>query len=100
MIELTHTSHFSSANHIEEIAPDAMFCVVHDSTLRVHEGVICVTLEEHDVILTPGDEVMVRAREARRILNAGDEPAHVSIAPVTASLPAFEPQLWLQAHAA
>ncbi|MEA2439907.1 MAG: Cupin [Thermoleophilaceae bacterium] len=50
-----------------------------DQLVRVTDGVLYVRLEEHDVVLLPGDSLTVPAGESRRAWNAGDEAARVVV---------------------
>jgi quercetin dioxygenase-like cupin family protein len=58
------------------------------TVLRVIEGVVCVALDEHDHILTPGDELTIPAGAPHRLWDAGDDEARFV---VTSRAPAVEP---------
>jgi quercetin dioxygenase-like cupin family protein len=45
--------------------------------LRVVDGIVYVQMEDDESVLLPGDSALLPAGEARRVWNAGDEPAHV-----------------------
>jgi quercetin dioxygenase-like cupin family protein len=47
--------------------------------LRVVDGIVYVRGDEDDAVLLPGDSILLVAGEARRIWNAGDEPARVRL---------------------
>jgi mannose-6-phosphate isomerase-like protein (cupin superfamily) len=53
---------------------------VHDSSdevVRVIEGIVYLTLEDEEQVLTPGDEATIPAGARHRRWNAGDEHAHL-----------------------
>ena len=92
MIEVTHTAERSfvppawqvaeSSVTLVELAPDESlradaFDARRDGVLHVVDGVIYAMVEEHDFVLTGGDDLAVRAGVSHRIWNAGDEPARV-----------------------
>jgi quercetin dioxygenase-like cupin family protein len=45
--------------------------------LRVVDGIVYVRGEDDDAVLVAGDSALLRAGEARRVWNAGDEAAHL-----------------------
>jgi quercetin dioxygenase-like cupin family protein len=45
--------------------------------LRVTHGVVYVRTDEDDMVLLPGDSITLRAGDARRVWNAGDDTARV-----------------------
>jgi quercetin dioxygenase-like cupin family protein len=74
-MDLTHT-----------LAPDERLpgTTLDEQLIRVTDGVICVALEDDDVVLLPGDSLAIRAGEPRRIWNAGDIAARLLVADSTA----------------
>ena len=48
--------------------------------ISVIDGVVCVALEYDDVVLQPGDTVVIPAGEPRRVWNAGDALARLLVA--------------------
>jgi uncharacterized cupin superfamily protein len=59
-----------------------------ETRVRVIEGVVCVATDEHDHILTPGDELTIAAGAPYRLWDAGDDEARFV---VTSRAPAVEP---------
>ena len=59
-----------------------------DQHIEVTDGIVYVMFDEHDAVLTPGDEITIRAGSARRAWNAGDGVARV-IRTISARLSAF-----------
>jgi mannose-6-phosphate isomerase-like protein (cupin superfamily) len=62
----------------EEIAPAERLRLDprREHVLSVLDGVLYVALDDHDVVLTPGDSVTIPCGEPSRTWNGGDEPAH------------------------
>jgi quercetin dioxygenase-like cupin family protein len=56
----------------------------HDTAVIVSDGVLYVALDDDEVVLTAGDEIVIPAGEPRRAWNAGDAPAQVETCPVAA----------------
>lgn len=77
----------TSSAHIQPGAPLPLD-PSRDQHLEVTDGVVYVTLDEHDVVLTPGDEITIPAGAPRRAWNAGDEVARV-LRTVSARLTVF-----------
>jgi quercetin dioxygenase-like cupin family protein len=70
-----------------ELAPDERLpstAFDRDQIVRVTDGVVCVALDEHDVVLTPGDSALIAAGERHRIWNGGDETARFATAAAAA----------------
>jgi mannose-6-phosphate isomerase-like protein (cupin superfamily) len=53
-----------------------------DNVVCVIDGTMYVAFEDDDVILTPGDQLTIRAGEDYRAWNAGDEAASVVVGEV------------------
>lgn len=60
---------------------------IHETVLHVTDGVVYVVLEDDERALTPGDRVTIRAGEAYRLWNAGDDDARVCYEAVPAPQP-------------
>lgn len=50
----------------------------------VSAGILYVALEDDELVLTAGDEIVIQAGERHRAWNAGDVPAQVEATPVLA----------------
>ena len=48
-----------------------------EERFEVTDGVVYVMVDEHDVVMTPGDSITIPAGAARRGWNAGEEVACV-----------------------
>ena len=53
-----------------------------DNVVCVMDGTVYVAFEDDDAILTPGDQLTIRAGESHRAWNAGDEAASVVVGEV------------------
>jgi quercetin dioxygenase-like cupin family protein len=64
------------------LAPDERLRLegLGERAIAVTDGVVLVTLEHDDVVLLPGDSVVVAAGEPRRVWNAGDIDARLLVA--------------------
>jgi quercetin dioxygenase-like cupin family protein len=71
-----------------QLAPDEQLRLEEhgDRFVCVLEGVVYVTFREDDVLLMPGDQLVIHAGEAHRAWNAGDEPARVVVGERSAAL--------------
>ena len=47
--------------------------------LRVIDGIVFVRGGDDDTVLTPGDSIVLDAGRPRRVWNAGDDDAHVTL---------------------
>src|SRR5436853_3617463 len=92
MIEVTHISAptfvppawqvAESSVTLVELAPDERlradaFDARRDGVLQAIDGVVYAMVEDHDHVLTAGDEIVLTAGESHRVWNAGDEVARV-----------------------
>ena len=64
------------------LAPDERLRLdgLGEQAIAVTYGVVYVALEDDDVVLMPGDSVVVASGEPRRVWNAGDVTARLLVA--------------------
>ncbi len=74
---MTNLLHIQTEGH--ELAPGDLLesDPSRGQLLHVTHGIVYVRTDEHDAVLLPGDSMMLRAGDARRVWNAGDETARV-----------------------